>query len=182
VRRRLALAGAVLALVGVVAAGCGGDDGSEEDATAAWASDFCSAITGWTDELEGVTSQFSDTSNLSEEGIRSAADDVRSSTEDLVDELRGLGAPPTESGDEVRTALDSLSNTLDMQSAEIQEAAEGVSGLTDLPNALTSITTSLSTMATSFSDALTTVQNADADGELRAALEDSPECAGIPSD
>jgi hypothetical protein len=36
-------------------------------------------------------------------------------------------------------------------------------------------------MATSFSTALTTVQNADVEGELQAALEDSPECADIPS-
>jgi uncharacterized phage infection (PIP) family protein YhgE len=167
----------VLALVGI-AAGCGGDD-SEEDSTAAWASSFCSAITGWTDDLEGVTSQFSDTSNLSEEGLRSAADDVSSSTEDLVDELRSLGRPPTESGDEVETALDSLSSTLETQSSEIQETADGVSGFTDLPSAITAITTSLSAMATAFSTALTTVQEADVQGELQTALEDSPECAGI---
>ena len=180
-RRRLAYAGTalVVALAGV-AAGCGGDD-SEEDPTAAWASSFCSAITGWTDDLEDVTSQFSDTSNLSEEGIRSAADDVRSSTQDLVDELRGLGRPPTESGDEVRTALDTLSDTLETESTEIQETAEGVSGLTELPSAITAITTSLSTMAMSFSNALTTIQNADVEGELQTALEDSPECAGVPS-
>ena len=87
----------------VAAAGCGGSDDetdSEPDPTAAWASDFCSAVTTWTDELQGITSQFTDTSNLSEEGIQSAADDVKSSTQTLVDDLEGLGAPPTDSGDE----------------------------------------------------------------------------------
>ncbi|HYI75803.1 MAG TPA: hypothetical protein VEW90_11080 [Gaiellaceae bacterium] len=177
-RRRLALAGTVLALVGV-AAGCGGDDGGEEDSTAAWASSFCSAITDWSDELEGVTSQFSDTSNLSQDGIRSAADDVRSSTEGLVDDLRDLGAPPTDSGEEIRTALESLSDTLDTQSSEIQETADGVSGITGIPGALTEITASLSAMATAFSTALSTVQDADVGGEIQAALEDAPECSGI---
>ena len=170
----------MLALAGI-AAGCGGDD-TEEDPTAAWASSFCSAVTGWTDDLEGVTSEFTDTSNLSEEGVRSAADDVRSATQDLVDELRDLGRPPTESGDEVRAALDTLSDTLETESTEIQETAEGVSGLTDLPGAITAITTSLSTMAASFSTALTTVQDADVEGELQTALEDSHECADISSD
>jgi hypothetical protein len=177
VRRRLALAGTVLALVGI-AAGCGGDDG-EENSTASWASSFCTAITDWTDELEGVTSQFSDASDLSQDGLRTAAEDVRTSTENLVDELRGLGRPPTESGDEVEAALDSLSSTLETQTSEIQEAAEGVSGLTDLPAAISTITTSLSAMATAFSNALTTVQEADVQGELQSALEDSPECADI---
>ena len=176
-RRRLALAGVVVALAGV-AAGCGGDD-TEEDTTAAWASSFCGAITGWTDDLEGVTSQFTDASDLSQEGLQSAAEDVRTSTEDLVDELRSLGRPPTESGEEVETAIDSLSSTLETQTAEIEEAADGVSGLTDLPGAITTITTSLSAMATAFSTTLTTVQDADVQGELQTALEDSPECAGI---
>ena len=78
-----------LALVGI-AAGCGGDD-EGEDPTAAWASGFCSAITDWTDELQNVSSQFSDTSNLSEEGLQSAAEDVRTATQTLVDDLEDLG-------------------------------------------------------------------------------------------
>jgi methyl-accepting chemotaxis protein len=179
VRRRLALAGAILVLVGVVA-GCGGDD-EGDDTTAAWASSFCSAITGWTDDLEGVTSEFSDASNLSEEGLQSAAEDVRTATQQLVDELRDLGRPPTESGEQIETALDGLSSTLETQTAEIEEAAEGVSNLTDLPDAITTISTALSAMATSFSNALTTIQDADAGEELQNALEDSPECADITS-
>lgn len=177
-RRRLALAGAVLALAGV-AAGCGGDDGGDEDSTAAWASSFCTAITDWSDDVEGVTSEFSDTSNLSQDGIRSAAEDVRDATESLVDELRDLGAPPTESGEEIRTALESLSDTLDTESSQIQETADGVSGLTGIPSALTEITASLSAMATAFSSALSTVQDADVDGEVETALEDAPECSSI---
>ena len=177
--RRLALAVAVLALAGI-AAGCGGDD-SNEDATAAWASGFCSAITDWTDELQSVTSEFSDTSNLSEEGLQSAADDVRSATQTLVDELEDLGRPETASGEEVESSLNELSDTLDSQTAEIEEAAEGVSNLTDLPNAITAISTSLSAMATAFANTLTSIQNADVGNELQTALEDSPECAGISS-
>lgn len=178
--RRFALLAAVLALAGV-AAGCGGDDETGEDATAAWASDFCSAITGWTDDLESVQSEFTDTSNFSAEGLQSAAQDARSATEELVDELRSLGPPPTESGEEVEGALDDLSNTLDQTSAEIEQTAEGVSGLTELPSAISEITTSLSTLGTAFSNALTTIQNADVGGELERALEDSPECADISS-
>jgi methyl-accepting chemotaxis protein len=180
-RRVLALGAAVIAL-SVAAAGCGGsDDGSdsEQDPTAAWASDFCSAVTTWTDDLQGVTSEFTDTSNLSEEGIQSAADDVKSSTQTLVDDLRGLGAPPTDSGDAVKTALDDLSTTLEDESTSIQETAQGVSGLAGIATAISSISTSLATMATSFSAALTTIQDADAKGELQGALQDSPECADI---
>ena len=182
-RLRAALFGAVFALA-LVGAGCGGDDGdSGDEATAAdeWASGFCSAVTSWTDELETITTEFSDPSNLSEDGLRSAADDVRSATQDLVDELRGLGAPDTEGGEEIRTALDSLSTTLDTEAAEIEETVEGIAGLTEIPSAITTVTASLSAMGTAFSEALQAIDQADAGGELQTALEDSPECAGISS-
>jgi methyl-accepting chemotaxis protein len=180
VRRRLALAGAVLALVGV-AAGCGGDDASDEDPTAAWASGFCSAVTDWTDELQSVTSEFSDTSNLSQEGLQSAAEDMRAATQTLVDDLKDLGRPETESGEEVENSLNELSDTLESETAEIEDTAEGVSNLTDLPDAITTMTSSLSAMATAFANTLTAIQNADAGDELQTALEDSPECADISS-
>ncbi|HEX4746454.1 MAG TPA: hypothetical protein VFU99_06175 [Gaiellaceae bacterium] len=179
-RIRLALSAAV-AVAALVAAGCGGSDDSETDSTAAWASGFCTAVTDWTDELQTITSSFSDTSNLSEDGLRSAADDVQSATQQLVDDIRDLGAPETDGGEEIRSALDSLSTTLETESAEIEETVNGISGLTGLPNAVTSITTSLSAMGTAFSEALQSIESADVDSELQNALEESPECADISS-
>lgn len=176
-RARLAVTAVLSALV-LVAAGCGGSD-DEADPTAAWASGFCSAITSWTDSLQEVTSSFTDTSNLSEDGLQSAADTVRTSTEDLVDELRGLGAPETDGGDEIRTSLDSLSETLEAEAGEIESAVEGVSNLTDLPAAISSVSSSLSAMGSAFAAALQSIGDADVEGELQSALEDSPECAGI---
>lgn len=178
-RTRIVLSATVAALA-LVAAGCGGSD-SEDDPTAAWASSFCTAITSWTDELQTVTSRFSDTSNLSEDGLRTAADDVKNATTELVDELRGLGAPETESGEEVRSALDSLSTTLETEAASIEETVEGTSGLTGIPSAISAVTTSLSAMGSAFASTLETIENADAGDELQTALEDSPECADISS-
>jgi len=178
-RTRIALSATVGALA-LVVAGCGGSD-SDEDPTAAWASGFCSAITSWTDELRTVTSQFSDTSNLSEDGLQSAADDARSATSDLVDELRALGAPDTESGEDVRSALDSLSTTLESESDALEETVQGVSGITEIPSALTAALASLSAMGSAVSSTLQTIEDADAENELQNALEDSPECADISS-
>ena len=169
---------ALVVVLAITAAGCGGSD-KEEDPTAAWASGFCSAITSWTDDLKDVTSQFSDTSNLNQDGLQSAANDVRDSTQQLVDDLKSLGRPDTDSGQEVQDAVDGLSTTLDNETAKIEDTANGVSGITGLPSAIATISTSLSAMATAFSDTLQTIQNADVNGELQTALEDSPECAGI---
>lgn len=178
-RTRIALSAAVAALA-LVAVGCGGSD-DDDDPAAAWASGFCSAVTNWTDELQTVTSQFSDPSNLSQDGLQSAADDVKSATDELVDDLRGLGAPETEGGEEIRSALDSLSTTLESEAASIEETVEGISGLTGIPSAITAVTTSLSAMGNAFASTLQTIESADASEELQTALEDSPECAGISS-
>lgn len=176
---RIALSAAVAALA-LVAAGCGGSD-SDEDPTAAWAAGFCSAITNWTDELQTITSEFSDPSNLSQDGLESAAEDVRSATDQLVDDLEDLGAPDTESGEEVRSSLDSLSSTLEAESGEIGDTVDGVSSIADIPGAVSTITASLSAMGTAFSETFQTIENADANNELQNALEDSPECADISS-
>jgi len=181
-RRTWTAALIVVALAGV-AAGCGGssDDETTADPTAAWASGFCSAVTTWTDDLQSITQQFTDTSNLSQDGLASAADDARTSTQQLVDSLKALGAPETDSGQEVKSALDTLSTTLDAETAQIQETAQGVTSVTDLPSAITKISDSLSALGTAFSDTLQTIENADTKGELKTALEDSPDCADISS-
>jgi hypothetical protein len=175
--RRIVLASVVLALA-LAAAGCGGSD-EESDPTAAWAAGFCTAVTDWTDALGDVTSQFTDTSNLNEDGLRSAADDVRTSTEQLVDEIRGLGAPDTESGEEIRSSLDELSSTLETEVEKISEAVDGASGITGLASAITAASASLSAMGSAFAGTLQSIGDSDVGGELQAALEDSPECAGI---
>jgi hypothetical protein len=178
-RRTWVAALLVVVLVGV-AAGCGGSDSSSEATpTEEWASGFCTALTDWTDSLQDVTSQFSDTSNLSKEGLQSAADDIRSSTDTFISELHDLGAPDTESGDEVKSSLDALSSTVDDEVDTIQQAAQGVSGITGLPSALSTITESLSALGNAFSNTLNTLDSADASGELQQALEDSPDCDEI---
>jgi uncharacterized phage infection (PIP) family protein YhgE len=182
-RTRIALTVGIVALA-LVAAGCGGSDNESTSQTTSaddWAAGFCSAVTDWTDELKNITSEFSSPSNLSQDGLQNAAEDVRGATDNLVDDLRGLGAPDTESGQEVKTSLDSLSNTLEAESGKISDIVDGVSGVTGIPGALSSITTSLSAMGTAFSNTLQTIEDADAKGELQGALEDSPDCAGITS-
>jgi uncharacterized phage infection (PIP) family protein YhgE len=175
-RKLLASGTAALALV---AAGCGGGDESSSSPTEEWADSFCTAITTWKDSLTSVTEQFSSSSSLTSEALTDAANDAKSSTETFVDELRALGPPETESGEAVKSSVDELSNTVESEVAKIESAAEGVSGLTDLPSAITSITTSISAMSSALSSTVQTAESADVSGELRTALEDTPACADI---
>jgi hypothetical protein len=175
------LAAAAVAALALIAAGCGGDESPTASAADEWADEFCTAITTWTDSLQNVTDQFSSASALSRDGLQDAANDVQSSTETLVDDLRGLGRPETESGTAVESSVDELTTTLETEVANIESAAQGASGLTEIPSAISSITTSLSAMATAFASTLDTIESEDAQGELRTALEDSPACADLSS-
>src|SRR3990170_8455935 len=115
------LATAVAALA-LVAAGCGGgDESSSASPTDEWADGFCTAITSWTDSIQSVTEQFTDLSSLSRDGLEIAAGDARTATEDLVDDLQGLGAPDTESGQAVKDSIDELSSMLESEVATIEE-------------------------------------------------------------
>jgi len=178
-KRLIASAVAALALV---AAGCGGSDNSPSASpTDEWADGFCTAITTWTDSIHSVTEQFTDLSSFSQDGLEEAANDVKGATEDLGDDLQGLGAPDTESGQAVKDSIDELTSTLESEVATIEETAQGVSGLTAIPGAITSITSSLTAMGTAFSSTFQALEDADAEGELQTALEDSPACASISS-
>lgn len=175
------IASAVAALA-LVAAGCGGsDESSSASPTDQWADGFCTAITSWTDSVQSVTEQFTDLSSFSQDGLEDAANDVKGATEELVDDLQSLGAPDTESGQAVKDSIDELSSTLESEVATIEDTAQGVSGLTGIPAAVTSITSSLTAMGTAFSSTFQALEDADVEGELQTALEDSPACANISS-
>ncbi len=172
----------VVAALALLAAGCGGsDESSSASPTDEWADGFCTAITTWTDSLQSVTDQFSSPSSLSTSAFEDASNDIKSSTQTLVDDLKGLGTPDTESGQAVKDSVDELSTTLESEVADIESAVDGVSGLTGLPSAISSITTSLSAMGTAFASTLQSLESADVKGELQTALEDSPACAEISS-
>lgn len=169
---------AALALV----AGCGGSDESSSttEATPAseWADGFCSAVTTWTDDLTNVKNDFG-LDDLSRDGLQAAADDLTASTRTLVDDLKALGAPDTESGEEVKSSIDELATTLEAEMDAIQTTVDETSGLTELPGAATDVLGSLEKMAGAFQSTLSTIGDADVQNELEGALESSPACDNV---
>jgi len=171
----------VVAALAAVGAGCGGSNEASSVTPTEWADGFCSAITTWGDALTSVTVQLS-TLSLSTSALEDVANDARNATETLVDDLKGLGVPDTESGQAVKDSIDVLSATLEREAANIQDAAGGASGVSGLRNAIASITRSLAAMgAAAFTSTAALLQSTDAKGALRAAFEDAPACAEVSS-
>jgi hypothetical protein len=183
VRRSFALSFLVLA-VAAVAVGCGGSDDdttatTEVSATAEWADGLCSAISTWKAELESIATQFTDPSSLTEDVLRSAADEAKEATDMFRDDLDGLGTPDTESGEDIKAAVDQLSTIVQTEVDTIETAVGDVSNLADVATTVTAATASIETMNAALSSTITTIEDADAQGEITDAIDNSPDCANI---
>jgi len=161
----------------LVSAGCGGDD-SESSArpTEEWAEGYCSAIVDWATELRRATDELRDYRSLSQEAFDQAGADIRSATEAFTSELRGLGAPDTDFGEEARQAVDTFATATEADLADIERAVEDVSGITGISKAVVSITAALTSMNKSFTTMVNALRRIDPEKELQTALEDAESC------
>ncbi len=171
---KIALAAVVLGLA-LAAAGCGGDD-SESSATPTeeWAEGYCAAIVDWATELRQSTDVLRDYRSLSQDAFDQAGADIRSATEDFAAELRALGAPDTESGEEARQAVQTFATATETDVDEIEQAVDGVSDASDISKAVVSITATLTSMNKAFTTMVNSLRKAGK--ELQTALENAESC------
>jgi hypothetical protein len=162
-----------------LAAGCGGDGGGDSSATE-WADDVCSAITTWTDSITSTTGSLRG-GNLNEDALRDAVDDLADATDDFVDDVRGLGAPDTEAGEEAKDSLDELADDAEENLSTVQDAVDDVSGPSGLVAAVTAISGAVSTMGQQFSSTFTELQQLDPGGELETAFDEADSCDELRS-
>ena len=137
---------AALLLLGGLAAGCGGSDDSSSDTTPAteWAGDACSAVKTWSSSLTSTVNTLKD-SGLSEDALRGAVDDAKSATETFVEDLKGLGKPDTESGQEAKDAMDTLSTNLQSDVDKMKDAADKANGVSGVLSAISVISSTFAT-------------------------------------
>lgn len=163
-----------LALVSV---GCGGDDNeSSATPTEEWAEGYCAAIVDWLGELGRATDQLEDYRSLSQEAFDQAGTDIRSATEAFTAELRGLGAPDTDFGEEARQVVETFATGAEADLAEIDQAVEDVFGGTGISTAVVSITAALTSINTAYRAMFDSLRRIDPEKELQDALKDAESC------
>jgi methyl-accepting chemotaxis protein len=170
----------VIAALALVAAGCGSDDEESTSSTAAWAEDFCTSVTQWQDEIEQIGDDLRE--SPSTDALQDAADEASDATDAFIEEVRGLGGPETESGQEVEDSVDQLADVVDEEKAKIEEAVDDAEGVTGAFGAASEIAASISTMATALQTTIQTIEDGDASGELETALEETPACDELTDD
>ena len=174
------LLAACLLSLALVAAGCGGDDGSSsQTAPDEWADGFCSALATYTDDLAAIAEPLTDVSSLTEDNLQEAAEDAQDATETLAEDMRSLGSPDTISGDQVDGAVEALATELETGAQELEAAVADVSSDADVPAALGSVTTTLSELGREVGRALQSIEDADTSGELETAFENAESCGEL---
>jgi len=181
-RMRLLGALASLLLLAVLAAGCGGGDGGGNKTTSAqdWADGVCSAINTWTDSLSSAGQSLSG-GNLSKDSLESATNDVKDATAQLKDDLSGLGAPDTESGDKAKQTTDDLSNNIQEGVDTIEGAVKDATDGGSIVSAVTTVTSTLSTMGSQVQTAFNELEQLDPGGELESAFKNASSCKSLTS-
>jgi len=170
----------------ILAAGCGGGSssssgasGTESSATAAddWANSVCEAFATWKNSITDAGQGIKD--NPSEEGIKTAGEQIQSATQTLSDDLHGLGRPDTESGQQAKDAIDELATNLDTSLQKITDAMDNASGTSGAVTAASTIANTLVEMGQEVSTAFTKLEDIDAQGELKDAFTSADSCAGL---
>jgi hypothetical protein len=161
----------------LLASGCGSS--SDTSSAEEWANDLCGAFTTWEGAIRTSASDLQ--SNPSKDGLQTFADDADQATGDFVDELKGLGKPDTQGGEQAEQELDRLSSELDGELERIKESVEGVSDASEAVSAVSVVSGSLVTMANQVSSTIKQLQQADVDDELKQAFSSAESCQALQS-
>ena len=171
---RRALSVALILVLALVAAGCGSKKSSDSSSTADWVSGVCTSITTWKNSVTAAGESLQG-GDLSKASLQSAADDAKEATDTLESDLKGLGKPDTESGQQAKDLVDQLATDLNADIDSLKQTADNASGLGVIAAAAAAATT-LGTMRTQLTTTLDSLQQLDTKGELQSAFEQSSAC------
>lgn len=175
-RRWIALG--ALAVAVVVAAGCGGDDTTATSATTEWAGGVCTALVTWKDAVAGAGESLQG-GNLSADGLKGAAGDVEEATRTLADDLKGLGRPDTQAGQEAQDTITTLADDLAGEADTIASAVDNASGVGEVLQAASTVSSTLVTMGQQVGSAVSQLEGLDGAQELKDAFAEADSCSGL---
>jgi hypothetical protein len=165
---------AILAAGVLLVAGCGGE---EESASEVWAGDFCTAAADWRSSIDDAVAQVGNPADLSFNSLRGAIDDGLAATETFIDDVRALGPPETEAGQEAAGIVESMTDDLEADVDELRSALETETQSTpELLQKAGEAATLIGQMAQQLQGSVQELEGLEPADELRSALEDNEDC------
>ena len=156
----------------------------DPETTAEWADSVCTSLTDWRSSIASLADPGDEV--LTAEAVRDRLDQADDATSDLVDELRDLGPPDLDAGDEVQQALDSAAAGVAASYADVQSAAEEAAdadNATELLEGLADLADDFAALADQAGDIVATLQSAslfgDSSDEMEQAFAASDSCQAL---
>ena len=166
----------VVAVCALVAAGCGSsDDSSDTTPTTEWDDGLCSSITTWKSEITTIVNSLKG-GNLSQDSLTAAVDDAEEATRNFTTELKGLGRPDTDAGQQAQDSVNELTTQIDEDMTTIQDAVSNASGVAGVIAAVPTITSTIQSAGNQVADTISGFEELDAKGELESAFKDADSC------
>lgn len=176
---------AVVVLAAVIARVTEDDSGSPD--TSAWASSVCTSLSDWQSSITALADVSG--GELTKESLGEKLDTAQTATEQLVTELKDLGPPDLEAGDELKqqldTAADGLETSYELLKSGAQDALDADSPTAFL-QALAALAPEFQNLLDQIRATVTDLENAnvaeDAKTELQQAFADSESCQALKSE
>jgi hypothetical protein len=161
---------ALLVTVALLAGGCDGNGGSNEE----WADSVCTSLSRWIADVDSSLKSLGEEGlGLDAEDVRETVVDVRDATDKLADDLRELDAPEAESVQRAEEELEALRAELRTQLERIEQAAETAR---DPLEFAATVAMALAVAANEVEETFRDLQQLDPGGELAEGFRDAPAC------
>jgi hypothetical protein len=181
-RSRRRAAAPLVALVGVVAlvvAGCGGKS-ADQKANEAYANSVCGHIANWETQVKSIATDLS--AGVSRASLQSKVTEVGSATDSLVTKIKALPPPSTSDGNAAKQQLDQLSTELATTSASVKAAADGLqvdSSAATVAAAVVTVAPQAKSLTTSAKSTISTLQSSK--GAMSSAFKSADTCKSLTS-
>jgi hypothetical protein len=162
----------ILVIVGAAIVARLADDDFTSVDTAEWADTVCSDLAEWRGEITGLADVSE--GELTAESLEERLDEAGDATEELVQDLKRLGPPDLEAGDEAEQALDDAAEGLEESVESLRTEAQGALDA-DRPaeflQELTALAPQFQALLDQTRDTIAALQSASLFGEASAELE-----------
>ena len=169
---------ALLAVLALVAAGCGGSS-SDTKANDAYASGVCSAIGSWVQQIKSVTSS-GFTGGISKAALQSKIAQAETATKTLSKQIKAVPPPNTSDGQAAKAQVDQFSSDAASTVSTAQTAVASIpanASATTVAAALVPLVPQVKGLVTTAQTTVTSLQNAK--GSLSSAFKSADSCQNL---
>ena len=166
----------LLAVVAVLAAGCGGS--SDKKANQAYANSVCSSVAAWEQQVKTIATTFS--GPISKTTLDAKITQVQTATKKLVSQIKAVPAPDTSDGKAAKQQLDQLSTevntTITNAQSSVSQIPANASAL-EVAAALVPLAPQVKSLASSAQSTIKALQTAK--GSLASAFKSTESCKNL---